>query len=564
MWIRNTGICTVASLVLLLGAACNKAEPNASRASSPAKPSGPVATVHWVGIRHLENDPNAAGILKFWRLRDTQRLLAQTLDKLALAPWRLSGPNPPAAATNYALLMRDYPAVAFVRPLLDDLVLDEWHLQILEQKDQTAQLALAVKLNPQHAGIWETNLRATLETSKGPRWTAQPSRADRRLDFRLTNSVPAHPLLRHIELARAGDWTILGFAPGPNAAFTNLLARIQNGQPLSGGTNRNAWLETALDLPRLGRALGLHWDLPEDWPAASFTLTGDGRQVLTQGYLTFPQPLPNLEPWNIPTNLIHEPVQSFTAVQAIEPWLSSWSVWQDLRAGRAPNQLFCWAQSGSPFLNYAAAPLTDARAAMTKIGPMLIEKMNPTLATNRMGKWEHAPNSDEVIWRTLAIAPFVRSSSQPQGNYLLAGLAPFGLTNGPPPVGTFRDLLGRKNLVYFDSEITGPRIEAWLYVGQLFRIIFRREQLPTTARALDWLQTISPLLGPSSTSVSKTGPNQLTLSRSSTLGLTAPELHLLVDWLESTEFPCRPHSVVARVRPPSALKRGLGANRNGK
>jgi len=560
MWIRNTGVCAVAALVLLLSAGCNKTESNPSRASSEAKSSWLLATVDWVGIPRLESDSNAAGILKVWRLRDTQRLLAQTLDKLALAPWRLSGTNPPIAMTNYALLMRDYPSAALVRPLLDDLVEDEWHLQILEQKDQSAQLALAVRLKPQHAGIWETNLRATLETSKAPHWIAQPGRADRRWDFRLTNSPPTNPLLRHIELARAGDWTILGLGPGPNEAFTNLLGRIQSGQPISRGTNRTAWLETALDLPRLARALSWHWDLPEDWPAVSFTLRGDGQHVITQGELNFPKPLPNLEPWNIPTNLIHEPVQSFTAVQAIEPWLSSWSLWREMRAGRAPNQLFCWAQSGSPFLNYAAAPLADARNVMSKLGPMLMEKMNPILATNRMGKWEYAANSDEAVWRAPAISPFVRSSSQPLGNYLLAGLAFFGLTNGAPPAGTFRDLLAGKNLVYFDREITAPRVEAWLYVSQLFRIIFRREQVPTTARSLDWLEALIPLLGSSSTALSKSGPNQLTLFRSSTLGLTAPELHLLVDWLESSEFPRRPHSVVARLRPRSSPRPGGGAN----
>jgi hypothetical protein len=287
-------------------------------------------------------------------------------------------------------------------------------------------------------------------------------------------------------------------------------------------------------------------------------ITGDGTNVLTRGQLSFAKPLPfEIEKWNIPTNLIQEPIQSFTAIQGLKPWISSLASWEKLHTGSAPNQLFCWAQSGSPFLGYAAAPLLNGSSAMSKLGPAIIDAFNPLLASNRMGKWERATNSDGVVWnRAPIIYPFVQSTSLAKESFLLAGLTPRIIANTTPPLGTFHQLSAVTNLVYFDSEITGARLEAWMFTSQLFRIILRREQLPAEAKVIAWFRAVGPKLGNSVTMATKVAPTELSLTRTSTLGLTSIEFQILADWLESPEFPFHLRSTVAKLPPLPARKNG--------
>jgi hypothetical protein len=370
-------------------------------------------------------------------------------------------------------------------------------------------------------------------------------------------SPGAPPTARQAQLTRTGEWTVVGVGTGQNAAFSGLLARVQGGQPATPVTKD--WLQTVFDLRRLAKTMDWGWDLPEEWPKVALNFTGNGTNTLMTGQLIFAKPLPfELEKWNIPTNLIREPLHSFTAAQGLQRWIASVPFWKSLNASSAPNQIFGWAQSPSPFLGYAASPMADPKNIVAKLGPKLMDSMNPTLAANRSGKWEHSTNFEGFIWRAPVITPFVESLMLPEGKFLCAGLAPLGLTNGPPPVGTIRSLLENSNAVYFDREVTGPRIEAWMFLGQLSRIIFRRGQITSDASAIAWLKSAGLLLGSSSTLITKSSPTALSINRASTIGFTGLELHLIADWLESPQFPRGLHSTIAKL--PAFPARGAVTN----
>lgn len=556
MYIRNIGIYAFAIVILALGNGCKKSEQSQSQAVSASKPPAenePVATVHWLGMKRLATERNAAGFLKKWRLPETDALVAQTLDKLALAPWLLSGTNRPTEITNYSELLGKNRSASLLRPLLNDLVQEEWRLEIRGANGQPGNLALAIRVKPERAGLWETNLALVVESlTAGRRAAARPTAASDGWQIQPADSSSnLWPLFRHVQLTRSPVWTIIGLAAGPNAAFADLSAQVQNDQTPVPNPTTNDWIQTTFDPGGLSKALAWSWNLPQEWPRIRLAINGDGENVLTRGKLNFAKPLAfRIEPWNIPTNLIHEPVQSFTAVQGLKPWLSSLPFWQDLKAGPPPNQLFCWAQSGSPFLGYSAAPLSDASGAMSKLGPAIMQRFNPLLATNRMGKWERAPDSDGVLWnRVPIIFPFIRSIGLTQGHFLFAGLAPLAVTNTAPPFATLQELLAQPNLVYFDREITGPRLEGWMFLSQLFRVIFRRVQLPSEAEAVAWFKAAGPTLGNSLTTITQTSATELSLARTASLGLTAFELHLLADWLESPQFPLKTHTAVAKLPP---------------
>jgi len=56
-------------------------------------------------------------------------------------------------------------------------------------------------------------------------------------------------------------------------------------------------------------------------------------------------------------------------------------------------------------------------------------------------------------------------------------------------------------------------------------------------------------LGNTATTVTRTGPAELTCERISTLGLNATELHVLGDWLESPKFPQGFYSLLLKMPP---------------
>ena len=195
--------------------------------------------------------------------------------------------------------------------------------------------------------------------------------------------------------------------------MAELAALIQrDGQPFA-PQPKNFWLYADLDPRRVASALGMDWSLPSGLPKVTVTAIGDRGNVRTAAALNFPQPLPfNLERWNIPTNLIHEPIVSFTAVQGLTAWLPSLSGWQDLQLGPPPGQLYFWAQSGVPFLSFCAASLSNSSNQVGQISDLLVHRANPWLTNNGLGRFERATNFHGAVWADLGIVtPYLKSSS---------------------------------------------------------------------------------------------------------------------------------------------------------
>ncbi|HWH72438.1 MAG TPA: hypothetical protein VNT26_23960, partial [Candidatus Sulfotelmatobacter sp.] len=224
---RRVGVGLLAALLVSLAGGCKKSpstEPSGSKQAQSAQPSAPpvetVARVHWLGKKRLAAETNAAAFMAIWNLPESVRLEAQTLDKLALAPWRSSQPGTNQLSTLNSQLS------TLLRPLLDDLLQEESYLEIRNATNQPGELALAIRLNAQRAALWETNLAAVLESLTGTRPTPVQG-ANGGWQLRITNQLAT---FRSFGLTRAGDWTILGLAPDKTALAAELLARIQKDQ----------------------------------------------------------------------------------------------------------------------------------------------------------------------------------------------------------------------------------------------------------------------------------------------------------------------------------------------
>jgi hypothetical protein len=526
MYFRSVVCVLFAALLLLSGSGCQKAAPGSVAALPTVQPPDTIASVHWLGKRQLGYEATAYFLMRVWNLPQSAQLERQTLLKLAGSPglWLPGGTN-----LNVDASSRLWWA-------LNDLLQEESYVEIQAPSNAPASLAFAIRLNEAQADQWRTNLPVILEPLLHSRAVLQPDGNGW--------SLPTADPNQTIQLARAGHWTLVGFGPQPNRVLATLAERIgRDGVPfVSAGTN--LWFEADLQPSRLAVAFPtLNSQLStlnrfKTLNHLAFSLSGDGANVITHARVTLDHALPtDLEPWHLPMNLLHEPLTSLTAVRGVSSWLAEWPVWHDLSAGAAPDQFCLWSLDDNPYQVYLAAPWPAAD--VSRLTQNLVQKENPWLAANNYISFDRTPAGDGVTWGNLPdIKPFIRSVTTGSDSWLYAGLFPDTNTAAlPPPSGLIQDILRRTNLVYYDWEVTGPRLQPALQVMQTARLITHHPQLSLQSASLQWLGSIIPRLGTSATIVTRTGPDELTVLRRSTLGLTAVELHLLTGWLESPNFP---------------------------
>jgi hypothetical protein len=394
-------------------------------------------------------------------------------------------------------------------------------------------------LNDQRAAWWQTNLARVLESLTDIHPVPAP-------DNQYGWSLKKHHTPNCIELTRVGEWTIVGAAQDRNDLVAELKSGIQHGQTPFMAGDTNGWFAADIDLRQVGSALALGWNLPSDLPRIALSMTGDGTNVLEHGTADFSAPLAlDLQPWNIPTNLIDEQLSSFTLLRGSRPWLASAKAWTNLPIGPAPEQACFWALQGIPIQSYFTAPLPDASNEMVRLTDWVLQNQFHWFPANGPAEFERSKTFNGLEWKGVPfMSPFLRSITVNHQNYIYGGGLPVRAT-GSLSLNTLQATLTRTNLVYHDWEITGLRIEQWIYMGQFARFVSHRAQLPSDLPGLRWLRAIEPELGESVTDVTLTGPGQLTFTRRAGIGFTAVELNLLADWLESPQFPRGLHTFLA-------------------
>src|ERR1044071_9003467 len=534
-------------LILTLVLGCKKSSPaderNSQTTSSPSTPDtrrSTPARIHWLGKKRIAAETNAAAFMKIWNLPESMRVETQTLDKLATAPWRLLKLGTiPSAATNAQTPIGASP---LLRPLLDDLVQEECYFEISQPTNQASEIVLAIKLDDARARLWETNLAAVIESlgGTGPRSSGSGK------SWQISH--PGQGLSRLVELARSGQWTILGLGAQASSpavpGLHDLVTRIQRDQAPFPPPATNFWLQVdGFDLRPVTDAIGLTKILPDAPPMLSFTVIGDVENVLTRGQLDFTRPIPyREEKWNIPTNLLSQYMASFTAIRGIGPWLASFKPWNELRVGAPPNQFYVWAPMGADMETYFAAPQPDASNQVSKLTDIILEKTAPFLATNQLAKLQKASEFNGLEWKGVPfIMPFLKSLNTNGENWVYGGFfQPMVLP--PPPAELLQQIYGQTNLVCYDWEATGPRMDQWLYLTQFFRFAMYRAQLDLELAGEAWLKKVGLTLGNCGTVFTLTASNRLSFVRKSSVGFSAIEMNLMADWLEGPSFPCGYHS----------------------
>jgi hypothetical protein len=447
-----------------------------------------IARIHFAGAQKLLLGKNSQMVSNTFCSAEAVALRQQTVSRLA--PWLAGWLN-----ANLGTSVTD--GAAKLRPLFDDLQQAEWFLEAKTGAGGKVQAAIAIKLDAARAKVWQAGLKAYF-----PAATFQPS----------------------------AGWLIFD-SGNAGLKLAEVVAKKISAPPAECANLDVNWPRLAQWYPQL-KHLGV--------PQTQLTVIAPDEDFRIQGKCLFPENLSlNLEPWQFPSNTLHQPFVSVTAVRGFANWLKGQGWAQDYKVTPEANQMFVWAMQQVPFQTFAAVPFANSADALAQ----LYARLNPQFegkgsqpSTIMPIKLEKTTN-EIVIQGVPFAAPFIRAIKETGGQqFLLAGAFPNTPRSKPLPPELFQRL-AQKNLVLYHWEITAERLPLGLNLSQLGLLLSQCRQLEGESASMKWIQKTAPALGNSVTEVFQTGPAEMTFNRKAPGIFTAMELLALGNWLEAPDFP---------------------------
>lgn len=532
-------ICNVVLLAVGLGLGIFS---SAGLAASGARDGNLLVQYHFGGFDQIASDTNAQSIHALAASPVTREMRERVLEKLSAAPEQLFARR---------ISTRTASTAALFAPLWEDLLRHESHGELHGSAREPLEWVLAVRLADDRAGAWSSNLsKVAVEWSLGAPVEVKTTGA-------AGWAVKGNDRAGGFECIRVGSWVVIGAGTRELRATKALTERLEKQDAL-------AFPETGVCLTVQGDLAGLsHWWTPPmlrqfnpaDLPILDLSSTFRAGNLFSSGTLTFSHARKlDLQPWQIPTGLLRDPLISFTAVQGVRSWLKDLDWIKTLRIDNPPSQAFSWAQEFIPFMTYVAAPMNEASNAIPVINRNLPALIDQYSGTNRSGVLRYFTNRNQVVWSGLpAVAPFVTSVNVSGRDYLFAGcVLPWDSTN-QPPTELLAQVAGRTNLVYYDWEVTAARLSQVRVLEQIRDMVFDTSSTMddvgrTNSFGNAWLTAAAPLLGNVVTEISVQTPKTWSVKRKSSAGLTAYELLQVVKWLDDPQFPLFGHALASPER----------------
>lgn len=446
-----------------------------------------LAQIHFAGAQKISAGKDAALFNNEFASSEALALRTQTADKVSvwLSGWLQKNTGSPVNG-----------GAAKLRPLLDDLQQAEWFFESRLEPNGKVDAAFAIKLNTDRVQLWQANLKAffPLATFKS-----------------------------------AGGWLYFDAGTGTQKLSDGLAQKIS--------ASEAAWVSLDVNWPRLARwypqlrELGL--------PETKLQLTAQATDLHVDGKLFFPENLSlNLEPWRVPTNTVHQPFDSFTAVRGFSGWLKTQAWAQPYLITPTPNQYFTWSLPQSPYQTFAAVPVVDAADALSQSYARLWPVLN---LKNEQGAFLSPfaltkTNNQIMLTGVPFIMPNLQAVREPAGQFLWAGVFPNTPRSKPLPPELFQRL-ATSGLVFYHWEITAERWPQVLNLSQLGCVLTTHRQLPGESAALKWIQKLAPTLANTRTEIIQTGPAEMTFTRNAPGIFTSMEFFALASWLEDPKFP---------------------------
>ena len=470
----------------------------------------PLLKAHFAGIDNLIKHDDAKTLRSVWALKQTQAFRNEVLDKLAK---RMGGDNPQREAT--------------LRKLLPDLGRAELFLSVAPTGDRP-DVALITSLDKKRGVLWVKSLRE-LAKRRGsePLEQTVAGFTGWRVDFDNGHTLG---------FGYADGWLLFGSGQGTLNYLKKAAERIADtGRPFPADEEHHLSITVdARSLPEV---------ILDQLPNGANTIRITSRLKKDNFYnkvvLEFAEPLPaGLPDWEIPTRTITEPLASFTAARGVG-LLTARPILTLLGLHAANDQFFAWSQSRTKFQSFFSVKVDAPKEAIAGLAKRIGDfKKTGGEGEKFIGQVVHDAKKPALTWGNVPLfAPYVTVGNSDDKGYIVGGVFPPDPVKKPIPAKLLAEFTGKENLVYYNWEITGQRLEKWNLLIQFAAILSdRREQLVNDTKGIEFLTALRPKLGNTITDATIDG-NRLTITRKSQLGLTAFELSLLSRWLDNPRFP---------------------------
>jgi len=470
----------------------------------------PLLKAHFAGIDNLIKRDDAKTLRSVWALKQTQAFRNEVLDKLAK---RMGGDNAQREAT--------------LRKLLPDLGRGELFLGVAPTGSRP-DVALITALDKKRGGLWVKSLRQLAKRRGGePLEQTVAGFTGWRVDFDNGHTLG---------FGYADGWLLFGSGQGTLNYLKKAAERIADtGRPFPADEEHD--LSITLD------ARSLPGVIRDRLPNAPNTIHITSRLKKDNFYskvdVEFAEPLPAGVPdWEIPTRTITEPLASFTAARGAG-LLTARPILTLLGLHAANDQFFAWSQSRTKFQSFFSVKVDAPKEAIAGLAKRIGDfKKTGGKGAKFIGQVMHDAKKPALTWGNVPLfAPYVTVGNSDDKGYIVGGVFPPDPVKKPIPAELLAEFTGKENLVYYNWEITGQRLEKWNLLIQFAAILSdRREQLVNDTKGIEFLTALRPKLGNTITDAT-IGGNRLTITRKSQLGLTALELSLLSRWLDNPRFP---------------------------
>jgi hypothetical protein len=332
----------------------------------------------------------------------------------------------------------------------------------------------------------------------------------------------------------ARDWLVVGRGDDLLRLQVEYLQEISR-QDRPGSSLDGNLMEAEVDLSQLAP-----W-LPEEArffrPARiKLTVGAKADHVNITAHAVYPESIPwRSQPWEIPTELVRSPLISFTAGQDLAAYLNLGAAFTQVVNDPLTNQFCAWALGDLVFQTYMEWPVSNASNALQTLSAQAPRAFNPGLKGINRGEIVWMPERGRLVLGKLGIvAPSVEVAPAKEGQFLLLSLFPLSVANKPAPEELWAQIKGRSDLVCYDWEATGPRLQQWRLLSQILLHLPEAsvdEPIETTVIKENWLNGIGSPKGNAVTEITREAPNELSLVRNAPLGFTGLELILLSDWI---------------------------------
>ncbi len=470
---------------------------------------------HCSGGERLTADTNLTTLNQALSLRTTiefRRLALEGLSSLVSQSWQL-GSN----------------ATPLIRPLLANFLQNESLGALSAHNSNGVDFVLAMRVDGQQPHLWQDALEKifgkhgeefTSEQFTGRRWNKGPS------DSFWTVS--------------ARNWILFGRGNDLDSVQTEYLRQItQQGRPAPALALN--WLEGDLDLTLLGDSLP-EWAQLLRPAQIHISVAPDADKLEIDGRVIYPESVPwKSEPWQLPKELVKDPLISFTAGQDVAAFLKFSPQFSNFDGNPLTNQFYAWAIGQMPLQSYMAWPVSDPTNAMSRLSPELESAFNPILQKLNGTQLVWQPDRERLVWSNLrVVAPAIEPVRDNQRDFLLLSLFPVTSAIQPAPAQLWSQLDGRSNMVYYDWEITGRRLQ---HSRLLTEMLLHRPEVAGDGTP-EGLLTRETMLGGLGAGIGKTvtvitrpAPNELSIVRTGPVGFTGFEIVLLTDWLARAGLP---------------------------